>query len=195
MPSDQSVNALLDTLSRRAEREREVSVDDVVSDIGDRGIGPLLFVPALLVISPLGAIPVVPSLFAVALFLIAVQSLAGDRRIWLPKMVRDRSVDEQRLCKAITRLRPWADRLDRIFGPRLKALTSPPAQKAAVVLVAILCLSVPPLELVPFAALVPMLAIALLGLAITLNDGILMAVALTGAGAALIGSLWLLISG
>ena len=195
MPSDQSVNALLDTLSRRAEREREVSVDDVVSDIGDRGVGPLLFVPALLVISPLGAIPVVPSLFAVALFLIAVQSLAGDRRIWLPKMVRDRSVDEDRLRKAITRLRPWADRLDRIFGPRLKALTSPPAQKVAVVLVAILCLSVPPLELVPFAALVPMLAIALLGLAITLNDGILMAVALTGAGAALIGSLWLLISG
>jgi len=81
MPSDQSVNALLDTLSRRADRDREVSVADVVSDIGDRGIGPLLFVPALLVLSPLGAIPVVPSLFAVALFLIAVQSLFGESRI------------------------------------------------------------------------------------------------------------------
>ncbi|WP_335946700.1 MULTISPECIES: exopolysaccharide biosynthesis protein [Salipiger] len=195
MPSDQSVNALLDTLSRRADRDREVSVADVVSDIGDRGIGPLLFVPALLVLSPLGAIPVVPSLFAAALFLIAVQSLFGESRIWLPQVVRERAVEEDSIRQATKRLRPWADRLDRLFGPRLKALTTRPVQNAAAVLAAILCLSVPPLELVPFAALVPMLAIALLGLAITLNDGILMAVALTGAGVALIGSVWLLISG
>ena len=192
MPSDQSVNALLDTLNDRARHEAQVSVGDVVSDIGDRGLGPLLFVPALLVISPLGAIPTVPSLLAI--LLIAVQSLFGQSRIWLPQMVRERSVEDQSIHHATDRLRPWADRLDAVFRPRLEVLSAPPVQKFAAVLVAVLCLMVPPLELVPFAALIPMLAIALLGLAITLNDGILMAIALVAAAAALIGGGWLLIS-
>lgn len=194
MPSDHSVNALLDTLKDRARRETRVSVGDVVSDIGDRGLGPLLFVPALLVISPLGAIPTVPSLFAVAILLIAAQSLFGQSRIWLPEVVRDRSVEDDSIHQATDRLRPWADRLDAMFRPRLEMLSAPPVQKLAAVLAAVLCLMVPPLELVPFAALIPMLAIVLLGLAITLNDGILMAIALVAAAAALIGGGWLLIS-
>ena len=137
MPSDQSVNALLDTLKARARRETRVSVGDVVSDIGDRGLGPLLFVPALLVISPLGAIPTVPSLFAVAILLIAAQSLFGQSRIWLPEVVRDRSVEDDSIHQATDRLRPWADRLDAMFRPRLEMLSAPPVQKLAAVLAAV----------------------------------------------------------
>jgi hypothetical protein len=38
-----------------------------------------------------------------------------------------------------------------------------------------LCLTVPPLEFIPFASTAPMAAIAAFGLAMTLRDGLLMA--------------------
>lgn len=50
-------------------------------------------------------------------------------------------------------------------------------QRIAAVFVFLLCLTVPPLEFVPFASSAPMLAIAALGLAILVRDGLLMLVA------------------
>lgn len=195
MSSSESVTDLLDALRHRAQQDRKVFLGDVVSDIGARGVGPLLFVPALLVLSPLGTIPLVPSVFAVVLLLIALQSLVGESGIWLPEVLRNRSLTPQKVDRAQDRLRPAARWLDRHFGERLTRFTTPLMQKIATGLAAVLCLMVPPLELVPMAALIPMLGVALLGLAITFNDGILMMVALIGAGAALIGGAFMLISG
>ena len=53
-----------------------------------------------------------------------------------------------------------------------------------------ICLTVPPLDLVPFGGSGPMLAIAMFGLAILVRDGVLMIVALAlSAGAVTLGLL------
>lgn len=68
------------------------------------------------------------------------------------------------------------------------------AQMGAALAVIALCIMVPPLELLPFAAVIPMLAIAIIGLAVMVRDGVLMLVGLGAAVAALIGGLYMLIS-
>ena len=169
------VNEILDRLHETAEGESKVSIGDVVDALGDRGYGPLLFVPALIDISPIGGIPTLPSILALIMVLIAVQIILGRETMWLPGFLRRRSVSADKMKKTTDKLRPVARWLDRWFHGRLKWLTSRWVIRFAAVLIVFLCLSVPPLELLPFATTVPMAAIASFGLALTLLDGLLMA--------------------
>ena len=182
----------MDCLARDAD---SVTVDDLIGVIGQRGFGPLFLAPALIVLSPLGAIPVVPSLFAALIIVIALQMVLGRDAIWLPRFMRNRSVRSGRVRAAMDKAGPAAAWMDRWFGRRLQVMTTAPLRLAAALVVMALCLSVPALELIPFAAMIPMLAIAVIGLAITVGDGILMLAGLTAAGAALISAYLLLISG
>ncbi|QYX56482.1 exopolysaccharide biosynthesis protein [Roseovarius sp. SCSIO 43702] len=185
---------LVDAVEDLAGDEGEVSVRDMVEAIGHRGFGPLIFVPALVVVSPLGGIPGVPTLFALIIVLIAVQILVGRTHFWLPDMIGERSVSDDRVRKSADKARPVARWMDKWLGSRLESLTGKTARIAAAVAVVGLCILVPPLELVPFAAIVPMLAIAVIGLALTARDGVLMLVGLVAAGVALITAWNMLIS-
>lgn len=185
---------LLDEVKELAEQEAEVSVGDVVEAIGERGFGPVIFVTALLGASPLGGIPGVPTFFAIILVLITVQILFGRRHFWLPALLENRQITAEKLHRATRKARPVARRMDRWLGHRLANLVTRPAKIFAAVCVIALCLLVPPLEIIPFAAALPMLAIALIGLAFTARDGILMLVGLCLAGVALITGAGMLIS-
>ena len=189
------VESILDKLHDCAGSEADVSVADAMDVIGNRSFGPLLLVPALIVITPIGGIPAVPTLFALTIAIFAIQVVLGRDKLWLPRMIRERSVDDDSIRKATNTVRPVAQWLDRNTGQRVPMLTRPPMPRVAAALALTLCLMVPPLELLPFAALVPMTGIALLGIAITVRDGVVMAFGLLAGFAGLIGGLWLLISG
>ncbi|QFT79295.1 Exopolysaccharide synthesis, ExoD [Roseovarius sp. THAF27] len=176
---------LLNEIDDLADGGDTVSVKDVVDAIGGRGFGPIIFVTALLGASPLGGIPGVPTLFAIILILIAVQILFGRRSFWMPDRIGNRAVTDDRVARSVDKARPAAEWMDRHFGHRLEALTGRPAQLAAALVVVGLCAMIPPLEVVPFAALIPFAAIALLGLAITVRDGVLMVVAFAASAGAL----------
>ncbi|WP_420557778.1 exopolysaccharide biosynthesis protein [Roseovarius sp.] len=176
---------LLNEIDDLADGGDTVSVGDVVDAIGGRGFGPIIFVTALLGASPLGGIPGVPTLFAVILILIAVQILFGRRSFWMPDRIGNRAVTDDRVARSVDKARPAAEWMDRHFGHRLEALTGRPAQLVAALVVVGLCAMIPPLEVVPFAALIPFAAIALLGLAITVRDGVLMVVAFAASAGAL----------
>lgn len=193
MASNDKAEDMLDAVAALSRGARRVSVGDVVEQVGHRGFGPLIFVPALLGASPLGGIPGVPSLLAAVIALIVVQLLLGRAHIWLPRLLRRRNVEADKLKRAVSKSRPGARWLDRWLGRRLTALISSPARMLAALTILGLCVMVPPLEVVPFAALVPMVAIALTGLAITAHDGILMLIAFAASAVALISGLNLLI--
>lgn len=169
------VEQALDRLHQTGEDRDKVSVGDVVEALGDRGYGPLLFVPALIEISPIGGIPAVPSILALIIALFAVQIAWGREHMWLPGFLRNLSVSGDRMRRATDKLQPVARWLDRWFHGRLEWLASDKVLRVAAVLIVVLCLSVPPLELLPFASTAPMAAIASFGLAMTLRDGLLMA--------------------
>lgn len=193
MAAPENATEMLDDIGALARGADRVSIGNVVDRIGARGFGPLIFAPALVGASPLGGIPGVPTLMALVIVLIAVQILMRRGRIWLPGPIRRRGVTAARLQTAIVRARPAANWIDRWLGRKLDWLTSAPARVVSGLVVIGLCILVPPLELIPFAALAPMLAIALIGLAIAAHDGILMLIGLGGSAAALISGLTLLI--
>lgn len=172
-----SLGGILEGLHKLARQGDAVKVGDMVGLVGTRSYGPFLVLPALLEITPVGAVPGVPTMLAVFIVLVASQLLLGRRQLWLPGFFERASLDARRLRKAVVRLRPVARRLDRWFHGRLEALTAGPLVRvAALVCIALACL-VPPLDLVPFASSGPMAIIAMFGLALLVRDGVLMLLA------------------
>jgi hypothetical protein len=187
-----SVGDILDRLHEVGEKNDRVTIGDMTEAFGSRSYGPFLLVPALIEESPLGAIPGVPTAIALVIALFAVQMLFGARQMWLPGLVKRRSLSAEKVEKASDKLRPLARFTDRWFHGRLPWMTQGPAVQVAAVAVLALCATVPPLELLPFASTAPMLAIAAFGLALLVRDGVLMIVAsVLALGAVGIGLGWL----
>lgn len=180
-----SVGDILDCLEELADDCDEVSVESVMHAFGTRTFGPAIMVPALLEITPVGAIPGVPTFLAAIVMLVAVQKMLGRRTLWLPGIIARRHVSGGKLAKAVEKLRPVGRFMDRHFHRRLKFMTRAPFAQISAGIVILLCMTVPFLEVLPFASSVPMLAIAGFGLAVLVRDGALMMVALAASFAAL----------
>jgi len=189
---DGAVETLLDRLHGEADG-RDISLGHIVDTIGSRGTGPLLVVPALIAVSPVAAIPGLPTLLAVLIAVFAAQILIGKQRIWVPAAVRAREIDADTVKQTANRLHPVADVMDRFLARRLTWAASKTATRIAAAAVIVLCCLVPPLELLPGAVVPPMLAIALIGLAMMVNDGVFMLIGLLAAAAAAMGTLSLLL--
>ena len=179
-----SVCGIVDRLTEIGDENDKVSIGDIVDAFGTRSYGPVLLVPALIGVSPLGGIPAVPTILAASLLLIAVQLVFGKDHLWLPGILRNRSVDGEKLANGAEDMEGVAKRMDKIFHGRLEIFTGHTAARIAAGVVALLCLAIPPLELVPFAVALPMAVIAAFGIALTVRDGLLMLVAFLGSGAA-----------
>ena len=178
MNEPHKVGEILDCLDQMAEGQDSVSVEDVVGSFGKRTFGPVIMVPALLELSPVGAIPGVPTFLAVTIAILAAQKMFGREHLWLPGWIGHRCVSSDKLRKSTKKLRPIAAFMDRHFHGRLKSLTHAPFSRIAAGMVILLCATVPFLEVLPFASSGPMLAIAMFGLAVLVRDGALMVGAL-----------------
>lgn len=169
---------LLDRIEGISQGRAKVSLGDLVEATGARSYGPAIMLPALLELTPVGAVPGVPTFLALTIILFAAQMMIGRKRPWMPRLFANRSIDVERLERATARLRPAGRLLDRHLARRLKFMTRAPFLQIAAGLVILLCLTVPFLEILPFASSVPMLAIAGFGLAVLMRDGVLMLIAL-----------------
>ncbi|MCK5943156.1 MAG: exopolysaccharide biosynthesis protein [Planctomycetes bacterium] len=181
---------VMDHLLACTEGEDSVAVGDIVEAFGARAFGPLLLLPALVGILPVGAIPVLPTVMGVFIVLVAVQRVFGRGQPWLPRVLRERSVARSKLADAFGKGRKWARRLDRITRPRLRALARGPMEVVvAVAVIGMGCL-MPPLELIPFGVMLPASAVLVLGLALTGRDGVLVLVGLPFCAAAIALPIW-----
>ncbi|NCP19565.1 MAG: exopolysaccharide biosynthesis protein [Erythrobacter sp.] len=179
-----NVCGILDSLTEIGDQQDRVSIGDIVEAFGSRSYGPVLLVPALIGISPIGGIPGVPTFLAVTLLLIAVQLVFGKDHLWLPGILKNRSVEGEKLANAAEDMEGVAKWMDKIFHGRLEIFTGPTAGRIAAGVIALLCFAVPPLEFLPFAVVLPMAVIAAFGIALTVRDGLLMLVAFLGSGGA-----------
>lgn len=177
---------ITDELKELAEGDDETTLGEVVDAFGNRGQGPLLILPSMLVLTPLGGIPLLPTIMAVVVVLFAGQMLIGKEGVSLPRFLRERGVSGDKVASVCQKIRPLAKWLDGWFHGRLRKLVTPVFVRVAAAFCILLAVLVPPLEVVPFASAAPMAAILLFGLAITVQDGLLMAVAFVVAVAALL---------
>lgn len=197
--TSQSVSGVLDRLADKDEEkgggDAPVSIDDVHQALGSKSFGPLILVPALIEISPIGGIPGVPTFLALIIVFVSAQILLGRDHVWLPGFIAHRSVKAERMAKAVDWLRKPARWLDKAFHGRIRRLTQPPFDKVVAGACILLMLTVPPLEVIPFASTAPMGAVVILGLALLTDDGLLVAIGLAAAVAALGGGIYWAVTG
>ncbi len=174
------LSEISDNLNELASEQDSVSVGHIIEKLGSRGYAPFLIVPAAIEISPIGGLPGVPTILAVIILVVASQMAFGRKHLWLPELLRQRSMASKRVSKALDKLDPMIQKLDSWFSnERLSILTQAPATNIAALACILLALTVPPLEFIPFASTAPMATIALIGIALLVHDGWLMLAALT----------------
>jgi hypothetical protein len=163
----------------------QLSVAEAMQAIGNRSFGPLLLVPGLIGLSPIGAIPGLPGVMALIVMFVAVQILIGRDHAWLPDALARRSIDTARLRRVVKAIYPYARRVDDFLSPRLRRLTTGVSFYVLAALCLLVAIVTPVIELVPLAGIVPNAAIVAYGLAITAHDGLWALIAFVFSGASI----------
>lgn len=172
-----SVGEVVQGLEELSEGSSKVKFADVLDKFGARSFAPVMMVLALIEISPLGALPGVPTFLAACIALIAAQMVVGRDHIWVPQWLAQRSVPGKKMGDASHKLERPAEKLDGVAKERFNFLTTGPSLRIAGATIVLLCLAVPPLEVLPWASSGPMIAIAVISLAIMVRDGLAMLIA------------------
>ena len=178
-----NLTEVLDALEDKTEDHDTVEVDDILDAFAGRLFGPLIIIPGLILLTPLGGVPLLPAIMGALVALIAAQRIVGMSKPWVPRRLRERGVQREKMTNAFDKARPWTRRIDKLIKPRLTALTTGPAEYAVALLALLLGASVPVVGLIPFAAMVPGAALTLSGLALIARDGALMIAALLASAA------------
>lgn len=189
MPKKTNLTEFLEALNQAVE-SGHISLGDIVQAFEQRGFGPLLLAPALIVLLPTGAIPGVPTVCALFICLVDGQLLLGRRYPWLPKKLRTFSIGRDKFQSAVKKAKPITKRIDYVIRSRLTGFIEPPASYIIAVLSIFLALTMIPLELVPFAAAAPAAAIAFFALGLTAKDGLLVIVGLVVTAITAAGVIW-----
>ena len=173
-----SVVDLLARLERLARSGEDMSLDSVMTIAGHRFTGPLLLIPGLIIFSPMSGIPLLPTFLGVTVSLICVQMILGRRHLWFPAGIQSASLDAHRVLRLVRFLKKPAHYLDRATGQRLTWMTHGLATRFSAAICLLAALSMPFLEIIPFASTLAGAVIALFGLSLTTRDGLLMLFAL-----------------
>jgi hypothetical protein len=172
-----SLEQVVSRIEDAEEGNERVTMRQILHSLGSRSFAPLMLVPALVVISPVGGILGVPTAMAAVIALVATQLLAGRHSVWLPEFVLSKSVRRERLDKIAGFTNRAASYVDLLLARRLTVLVETPFDHVIAVLILVLCLTVPPLEALPFANAVSGAIIAAFSLALLAQDGLLAIIA------------------
>lgn len=183
---DHDLSDLLNKVHKLAQDHDRITVGDVQDLVGARGFGPFILLLGLAAMTPLGLAPLLPSLFAVMVLLVAGQLACGCTHLWLPNAIKTRSLPSKQVEAVLKRLDRLVAALDRIFKPRLKVFVTAPFDRILALLCVIAAFTIPPLELVPFGVAAPAGTLILFGLALTARDGLLALLAVAGGIAAIV---------
>lgn len=169
-----TIREVLDKILESSEDCDEVSIGDLLEMVGRRSFGPILLLAGIITLAPLvGDIPGVPTIMGTIVFLVAIQLLFNQKKLWLPNVLLKRSVKKEKLHKAINKLEKPAGYIDRLLRPRLTFLTS----DAMIYVVAGICLlislAMPVMEFIPFSANFAGAALTAFGLSLIAKDGLL----------------------
>ncbi|MEM1267468.1 MAG: exopolysaccharide biosynthesis protein [Pseudomonadota bacterium] len=170
-PETHSVAEILARVREAADGNR-VTVGHLLAAFGESAYGPLLLLPALIVVTPLSGIPLLPTVCGLIIALIALQLVLGRRHVWLPRVLLNRQIGRKSLLGALDRLEAPARWLDRRSRPRLSALVRPPLALAPALLCMLCGLAMPFLELLPLTSSLLGMAVSLMAVGFVMRDGL-----------------------
>jgi hypothetical protein len=164
-----AASAVLDDLAETFPGDT-VSVGELLDQLDSRANGVVLLVLALPMCIP--NVPGISTIFGVLMLAPALQLVFGQRRLWVPKRVREWRVDCNALRRTFSAATPVLRRVEYLIKPRLHQLTRFPATiyVGLQTLLMALVLILP----IPFGNWPPGMTVALTALALLQRDGLLM---------------------
>jgi hypothetical protein len=168
----ESLSDVLAALKSASNRAEVLSVRDILTEIGDRSFATVLLVPALLLVSPLSAIPGTPTIGAILIILIVLQWLMGRRHLWFPETVMRRSIKAERVRAGAHWLERPAGWIDSHARQRLVFLTRGPLSLLPLFLILIIAATWPVLELLPMVTSIGAFTVTLFAFGLMTKDGL-----------------------
>lgn len=170
MSSSMSLTEVLQKIADESE-DKKTNLGSLVEQLEDRGFGPLLMLPAIIGLLPTGAIPGIPSVCGLLIFLISIQVVVGRSHPWLPEKLKKISISTDKLEAAVEKAKPYSEYVDQYLQPRLGFLQHRPVKRLVALACGVTGLMMIPLELIPLAAAVPAAAVLLASAGWATRDG------------------------
>jgi hypothetical protein len=148
-----------------------LTIGSLSEKLGDRGFGLILLIFAIPNAIPL-IIPGASTITGLPLIFLAAQLCFGRQKIWLPHFIAKREIKMVMLKKFVDIALPCLVRLEKVSKPRIDILTTPKFERIAGIIIVVLAflIALP----IPFGNFPLGVAITILALAITEQDGVLM---------------------
>lgn len=164
------LSELFTQLARDA--DGSVSIGAIRDAMGNRSFAPLLVLFAAFNLLPLP--PGTSAILGVPLVIISAQMVYGSKQVWLPRYVSDRALSAETFRSMMNWIIPRLTRIERVIRPRYWPFWRRRGDRI-IGMVALLLAIVVTLP-IPLGNWLPAFATALLGLALSERDGILLAV-------------------
>ena len=187
-PKTKRLSVTLRWLQIRLKHQTNVTLENYIYFLGERGYGPLILLFSLPNSLPVPSLPGYSTLFSLPIILLSLQMIAGRTEIWLPRRFRQHPKMGEWLTKAVVKATPWLIKWEWLIHSRWYFL--PPMVVTRLVGLVILAMALVLLLPIPFGNFLPGLAISFLALGLWARDGVLMALGLMMAGF----MMWLLVS-
>jgi hypothetical protein len=144
---------------------------EVFADLGDRSFPTMILIPALVLVSPLSAIPGMTGTLGLTIALLLGQRLLGRRALWLPSRLRRLRIPSKRLEAGVMRLRRPAAVMDRMLTPRLTTFADGALRRLPMAVVTFSACCLPVLEFLPMSGTTMGAAITLYASGLLARDG------------------------
>ncbi|UWQ22853.1 exopolysaccharide biosynthesis protein [Jannaschia sp. W003] len=173
-PIEEPVDQIED-VATDAER---ISVGDVLDALGEQGFGPILLVSSLAMLLPVGMLPGMPAVVGLILVLTGWQLLKGGDGVRLPGWISRRTFSAEPVHRSLERAHRWTRKADRLVGPRWTEWARHRYAQWGGAILTMLCGAVMiVLGAVPGLPAALALPVALFGLGLTADNGVLVALA------------------
>lgn len=167
------LSELLDHFVESTEGQDNIEIVDLLDSLSSRAHGPMLLLPAIIAISPIGMIPGMSVVTGTLVLLIASQMLLSSSRPWIPKRLQSFEFSRNKLKDGVSKMQPWVLWFEKVVKKRLQFLTTGAAIYPLALACVVLAITFYPLAFVPLGVLIPGFAVTLLALGLTAKDGVL----------------------
>ena len=173
-PADETQQRRLSEVFARlaAEGDGPVTIAAVRDALGDRSFAALLFFFAALNLLPLP--PGTSAVLGLPLVLVAAQMVFGAHQVWLPQILLRKSIGRERFGMGSAKLGPYLMRLETFVTPRYWPIGDGQGDRIIGLVALVLGLAV--VLPVPLGNWLPAFAAALISLALSERDGILLGI-------------------
>lgn len=176
--SPDSLSGLLDHFVDSTEGQDQVKIVDLLESLDSRSHGPMLLLPAIISISPIGMIPGMSMVTGSLIILIAAQMMFFSSRPWIPDRLENFEFGRDKLTGGVKKLGPWVNTFEKVVHRRLVFLASGLAIYPIAIVCLVLATSFYPLAFVPFGVFIPGFAVTMIAVGLTARDGLLVLIGL-----------------